>query len=165
MILGDGELRPELEAQRAALRLEDDVLLPGFKQYDELPSWYGAAGCFVHASTSEQWGLVVNEAMASGLPVLVSDRCGCAVDLVQEGRNGFCFDPLDAQKLAGLLDRMSRASTDRVAMGEASRVLISPWGPERFAQGLKIAVERAASAGQRRKSWVAEALLGLLARR
>jgi glycosyltransferase involved in cell wall biosynthesis len=47
----------------------------------------------VHASTTEQWGLVVNEAMAAGLPVLVSDRCGCAPDLVEVGVNGFTFDP------------------------------------------------------------------------
>ena len=58
------------------LGLKSHVLLPGFRQYDELPAYYGLAGAFVHASTTEQWGLVVNEAMASGLPVLVSNRCG-----------------------------------------------------------------------------------------
>src|SRR5207244_4064698 len=79
VLLGDGPLRPELVALLKDLELDGHVLLPGFKQYDELPAYYGLAGAFIHASTTEQWGLVVNEAMASGLPVLVSDRCGCAL--------------------------------------------------------------------------------------
>ena len=72
MILGDGPLHGELLRQRAQLQLESDVIFPGFVQYDQLPLYYGLAGAFVHASTVEQWGLVVNEALASALPVLVS---------------------------------------------------------------------------------------------
>ena len=64
------------------LQLNEHVHLPGFKPYDELPFYYALANAFVHASTTEQWGLVVNEAIASGLPVIVSDRCGCAPELV-----------------------------------------------------------------------------------
>src|SRR5262249_38238680 len=81
VLLGDGPLRAELEAQLSALGLQEFVSMPGFKQYDELPPYYGKASAFVHASTIEPWGLVVNEGMASGLPVLVSNRCGCAQDL------------------------------------------------------------------------------------
>jgi len=92
VLLAGGPLRAELQALRAQLGLEPHLLMPGFRQYPELPGWYQAASGFVHASTSEQWGLVVNEAMAAGLPVLVSSRCGCAVDLVQGGgpRAGRC---------------------------------------------------------------------------
>ena len=94
VVLGDGELRPELERLRGELGLDDVVSFPGYRSYQELPAYYGLASCFVHASTTEQWGLVVNEAMAAGLPVLVSNRCGCAANLVQEdgvqeGGNGF----------------------------------------------------------------------------
>ena len=107
VLLGDGELRADLERRIARADLAGQVILPGFRQYDELPAYYGLAGAFVHAATSEQWGLVVNEAMASGLPVLVSERCGCAPDLVSEGVNGFTFDPCDVDQLAGLMQRVA----------------------------------------------------------
>ncbi len=77
VVLGDGPLKTDLCRLISDLRLNENVHLPGFKQYDELPVYYASANAFVHASTTEQWGLVVNEAIASGLPVIVSDRCGC----------------------------------------------------------------------------------------
>ncbi len=165
VILGDGELRTDLEAHRARLGLERHVSLPGFKQYDELPAWYGLASCFVHASTVEQWGLVVNEAMAAGLPVLVSNRCGCAQDLVREGANGFTFDPLDVEGMARLMYRMAHGETDRAAMGRASREIIADWGPERFADGLARAAEVALSVPRPRPILLDRALLELLLRR
>src|SRR6266480_1394773 len=75
VLLGDGPLRESLKSQLSTLNLNEQVHLPGFKPYDELPVYYALANAFVHASTTEQWGLVVNEAIASGLPVIVSDRC------------------------------------------------------------------------------------------
>ena len=107
VLLGDGSLKSDLCRLISDLSLQHSVLLPGFKQYDELPVYYGLASAFVHASTTEQWGLVVNEAMASGLPVLVSNRCGCAPDLVQEGVNGFTFDPYNVEQLAQLMLKLS----------------------------------------------------------
>jgi 1,2-diacylglycerol 3-alpha-glucosyltransferase len=165
VLLGDGPLRAELEALRAQLGLGSSLLMPGFRQYPELPGWYQAASCFVHASTSEQWGLVVNEAMAAGLPVLVSNRCGCAVDLVQEGVNGFTFDPLDVEQLARLMHRVAHGEVDRAAMAAASGRIIADWGPERFAAGLKAAVECALAQPRRPISALDRALLWALARR
>lgn len=164
-LLGDGALRPELEALRAKLGLGEALLMPGFEQYPELPGWYQAASCFVHASTSEQWGLVVNEAMAAGLPVLVSHRCGCAMDLVQEGVNGFTFDPLDVDQLARLMHRTAHGEIDRAAMGAASRRIIADWGPERFARGLKDAVECALAQPRRGLGLLDRALLWGLTKR
>jgi glycosyltransferase involved in cell wall biosynthesis len=143
VLLGDGPLRETFNTQLSTLNLQGHVLLPGFKQYEELPAYYGLAGAFVHASTTEQWGLVVNEAMASSLPVLVSNRCGCAVDLVQEGVNGFTFDPGDPEQLANLMLRISDFRFPISDFGAASRRIISDWGPERFATGLKKTVEEA----------------------
>ncbi len=71
VLLGDGPLREALNSQLSTLNLHAHVHLPGFKPYDELPVYYALAKAFVHASTTEQWGLVVNEAVASGLPVIV----------------------------------------------------------------------------------------------
>ena len=140
VLLGDGPLRSSIFDLRSSLGLDACVHLPGFKQYEELPLYFGLAGAFVHASTTEQWGLVVNEAMASGLPVLVSNRCGCARDLVQEGVNGFQFDPCNVEQLAQLMLRVSDSRFPVSDFGAASRRIISAWGPERFANGLRDAV-------------------------
>jgi 1,2-diacylglycerol 3-alpha-glucosyltransferase len=144
VILGDGPLRESLNSQLSVLNLHDHVRLPGFKQYDELPVFFGLAEAFVHASTVEQWGLVVNEAMASGLSVLISNRCGCARDLVQEGVNGSTFDPCNVEELAQKMLQLSILNSSQLStMGAASQRIISDWGPERFANGLYNAVATA----------------------
>ena len=145
ILLGDGPLRSELCRLISELGLQEYVRMPGFKQYDELPEYYAGAGAFVHASTTEQWGLVVNEAMASGLPVLVSDRCGCAADLVKEGVNGRTFDPMDVEELARLMVRISTDEEGRLRMGTKSLEIIAEWGPDRFAKGVMDAVNSAVS--------------------
>jgi glycosyltransferase involved in cell wall biosynthesis len=146
VLLGDGPFRPDLCSLISDLSLQDSVLLPGFKQYNELPAYYAHAGAFVHASTTEQWGLVVNEAMASGLPVIVSNRCGCAAELVHEGVNGFAFDPYNVEQLAQLMLKISAFNFPLSAFGSESQRLISSWGPERFARGLRDACQVAVSA-------------------
>ncbi len=167
VLLGDGHLRPSLAAQIERLQVHDHVLLPGFRQYPDLPAYYALAGAFVHASTIEPWGLVVNEAMASRLPVLVSDRCGCAADLVENGRNGFTFDPCDKEKLARLMQQMAAMSPEaRQAMGGESERLVAEWGPRRFAEGLQLAARKAMEAGPQRQANGLDRLLleGLLRR-
>jgi glycosyltransferase involved in cell wall biosynthesis len=165
VLLGDGELRPELERLRAGLGLAEHVLLPGFKGYQELPAFYGLASAFVHPSTTEQWGLVVNEAMATGLPVLVSKPCGCAPDLVEEGRNGWTFDPSDVGALSELMVRVSAMTpADRSALGAASRQIIGCWTPEHFGTGLLEAARIALATPAPRRGLVDRALLRLLSR-
>jgi glycosyltransferase involved in cell wall biosynthesis len=165
VVVGDGPLRPQLEEHRENLGMNECVLMPGCKSYDELPAWYGLASAFVHASTTEQWGLVVNEAMAAGLPVLVSERCGCVPDLVRPGVNGFAFDPYDVAQLAELMLKVSSGGCDRNAMGRAGQEFIRDWGPERFADGLVGAVEMAISAPAPMTSHLDRLLLRALMRR
>lgn len=165
VILGDGVLRAQMEARIAALGLERAVSLPGFANYRALPDWYARAGCFVHPSTNEQWGLVVNEAMAAGLPVLVSARCGCAADLVHPGENGDTFDPYDPSALAERMLRLAHGNTDLSAMGRASRRIIADWGPQRFAAGTREAVSAALASAPRRASPLDFMLLRALAGR
>jgi glycosyltransferase involved in cell wall biosynthesis len=165
VLLGEGELRPDVERRIAGLGLAGMVMLPGFVQYEALPAWYGLAGAFVHASTTEQWGLVVNEAMAAGLPVIVSERCGCAPDLVQDGVNGFTFDPYDVGRLAELMLAIAAEDCDRAAMGAASGRIIADWGPERFAHGLVQAAEVALGRPRPRSTWLDRSLLWALLRR
>ena len=136
IVLGDGPLRAQLETQVREADLGRLVRLPGFATYDRVPQYLGLAEAFVHASTTEQWGLVVNEAMAAGLPVIVSDRCGCAPDLVRHEENGYTFDPFAVGQIAERLWQLSSlAGEKRAAMSAQSRALIANWAPARFAQG------------------------------
>jgi len=103
------------------------VFLLGFKDWAQLPSYYAAADLLVVPSRSDQWCLVVNEAMASGLPVLATRKLGAAQDLILEGRTGFVVPENDAEALASAIDRACR-STDRLhTMGEEAQKLIEPW--------------------------------------
>jgi glycosyltransferase involved in cell wall biosynthesis len=138
-ICGSG---PQARGLKAAAADVPGIHFPGFIQIDEQPFYYGLASAFILASSHfEQWGLVVNEAMAAGLPVLVSRACGCAPDLVREGVNGFTFDPYDVDGLAGLMIRMSSGELNLKAMGEASQVIIAGWTPEVFGENLLKAVD------------------------
>ena len=125
IIAGDGEERAHLEKTIRECGISNHVHLVGAKGYEELPFFYAHAGAFIHASTTEQWGLVVNEAMASGLPVLVSNRCGCAKDLVQDGVNGWTFDPADEGRMADLMKIVVVNEDQRLRMGMKSREMIS----------------------------------------
>ena len=141
VVCGAGPLEPVLRSDAAGLR---GVHFPGFLQAPELSRYYGLAGAFILASSHfEQWGLVVNEAMAAGLPVLVSKTCGCSPDLVQERMNGFTFDPYDVKSLARLMGKMSSDAVDLKTMGDASQRIIAQWTPEVFAENLLKAVDAA----------------------
>jgi len=142
VLLGEGPLRKTLNSQLSTLNFHQCVHLTGFKQYNELPVYYGLAKAFVHASTSEQWGLVVNEAIASGLPVIVSNRCGCAQELVNG--NGFTFDPFNKQQLAEQLLRMASLSGgERKSLSAASCRISANFAPERFGESLEQAARLA----------------------
>ena len=136
VVCGDGDLKPSLQRLATTLKIDHRVHWPGFVQYPDLPAYYALADAFILASTTEQWGLVVNEAMACGLPVLVSSRCGCAPDLVVEGRNGFTFDPFKPEAIAEALKRIPTDETDRARMGSASLEIIAHHGIEAFGKGL-----------------------------
>jgi glycosyltransferase involved in cell wall biosynthesis len=165
VLLGDGPLRPELEQQRAARGLGDSLLMPGFKQIADLPAHYALAGAFILPSIEEPWGLVVNEAMASGLPVLVSQRCGCVPELVHDGVNGFAFDPLDPADLARRMTQISSPDFPADTFRQASAKIIAEWTPERFAQGLAQAVTTAMTTGTVPSTFLQRAILALLLRR
>jgi 1,2-diacylglycerol 3-alpha-glucosyltransferase len=160
VLLGDGPLRETLNSQLSTLTLHQHVHLPGFKQYNELPAYYGLAKAFVHASMTEQWGLVVNEAIASALPVIVSNRCGCAHELVDG--NGFTFDPHNEHELARrLLGIASLSEAERKHLGDNSYRIAANFAPERFCEGLEKAVHLVLNSA-RKPSLSETALLKLL---
>ena len=141
-IVGHGPLEHSLKASVQRAGLEDSIQFFGFQSYDSLPAWYARTACLILPSVSEPWGLVVNEAMASGLPVIVSDRCGCADDLVEDGLNGYIFSAKDADSLTKCMvtfDALSEA--DRRAMGRRSQEIIARFSPETWADAVLRLVE------------------------
>jgi glycosyltransferase involved in cell wall biosynthesis len=128
---------------RTAQSGDADVFFHGFRQIEELPEFYAFATAFVLPSREEEWGLVVNEAMACGLPVLVSKVAGCARDLVRDGENGFIFDPHKPEELADRMERLAGELGLAGAMGAASQRIIADWGCERFAAAAREAIEKA----------------------
>src|SRR6266581_1042185 len=158
VMLGDGPMRETFNTQLSTLNLHSHVHLPGFKQYDELPVYYALANAFVHASTTEQWGLVVNEAIASGLPVIVSERCGCVPELVQD--NGFTFNPMDEHELAAEMLKMTTLADDeRKRLADNSYRIAANFAPERFSEGLERAASVAMGVPQKRFGVTDRALL------
>jgi 1,2-diacylglycerol 3-alpha-glucosyltransferase len=132
-IVGDGPQRNELEALNRTLGMEQCVVFPGHKTNYELIAWYAFAECFILPSRREPWGLVTNEAMAAGLPVIVSNRCGCAEDLVVEGDNGYTFDPADPDALTSVMLHFTQPSGVRAQMGMASQQIVAAYSPKSWA--------------------------------
>jgi glycosyltransferase involved in cell wall biosynthesis len=108
-----------------------NVFLPGFKQKEEIPQYLAVSDVLVLPSISEPWGLVVNEAMAAGLPVLVSERCGCYPDIVIDGSNGFSFNPSSTEELYGLMKNVVEREYDLEKMGYASLEIIKDYTAEK----------------------------------
>lgn len=99
LFVGDGVLREELENYSRENNLSN-VYFTGFKNQTELPEFYAISDIFVLPSgEGETWGLVVNEAMCFGLPIIVSDRVGCGINLVKDGENGYIFPLGDSNRL------------------------------------------------------------------
>ncbi|MCA9510870.1 MAG: glycosyltransferase family 4 protein [Myxococcales bacterium] len=137
---GEGAQRGELEE---AIRqgAVPDVVVAGFLNQTEMPRAYAAADILCLPSrATETWGLVVNEGMSFGLPVIVSDRVGCGVDLARDGENGFVVDSVDALERA--LEALVADADLRSRYGARSREIIASWGVPECADGIVGAVRR-----------------------
>lgn len=115
------------------------VYFPGFRQIEELPRFYAAAAAFIHPAFEEPWGLVINEAMAAGLPVLSGSNVGAAEELIEEGETGWTFDATDLGAMASAMTRLaSLPVADRLAMGARAADLLEERCPTRaFGQGIR----------------------------
>jgi glycosyltransferase involved in cell wall biosynthesis len=109
----------------------------GFVNQAAIPKHYAMADVFVLPSTYEPRGAVINEAMACGLPVVVTDRCGSIGDIVLDGDNAFIYPAGDASALAEIMDRMTADAALRARMGERSREIIAGWDYARGVEGIK----------------------------
>ena len=97
--------------------------------------YYGLADLFVLPSIREEWGLVLNEAAASGLPLIATETTGAAFDLIDEGKNGFCVPGGDHEALRNAILKVFGNSELRKSMGEYSRKKVEGFSPEKCAEG------------------------------
>lgn len=141
VFLGDGELRPQLEAFTRQHGLQDGVHFAGFVNQLDLPKRYAMCDVFVLPSIYEPRGAVINEAMACGLPVIVTDRCGSIGDIVLEGENAFIHPAGDANALARSMDLLTADDELRQRMAQRSREIIATWDYARGVAGVKQMLE------------------------
>ena len=136
-IVGHGPLESSLRVATAQAGLTELVRFAGFQSYESLPEWYAQASCLILPSASEPWGLVVNEAMASGLPVVISDRCGCVDDLVRDGQNGYIFHAEESESLTERMLTFETLTEEHLeTMGGRSREMIASFSPDTWADAV-----------------------------
>ena len=127
LLVGDGPERSNLEKLAGDAGIADQLIFAGAFPWYQVPDWLAQSDVLVLPSKSEPWGLVVNEAMVCGMPVIVSETCGCAADLVRDGMNGFTFDharQTDLEKhLTFFIENPGRID----GMGQESLKLIAPF--------------------------------------
>lgn len=124
VLAGDGPAREDLE-RLAREHGIDRVHFPGYVPYPELPALYAASDLFVHPARRERWGVSVQEALACGLPVVVSSRVGAGQDLIETGGNGFLYTVGDDGELALRIGEALALPPERVR--ERSREILARW--------------------------------------
>jgi 1,2-diacylglycerol 3-alpha-glucosyltransferase len=159
VLVGNGPDRGNLERAVRKLGLRD-VQFRDFASQEELAGLYGLAHALVLPSHGETWGLVINEAMACGLPIMASRGCGCATTLVENGRNGWRFDPETVEDMTTCIIRLDSLSQEEWAcMSRRSRKIIANWGLKRFCEGVWEAVCFVQNAPTKRLSPIDRAIL------
>ena len=139
VFVGDGPARSALLQCAAAIN-PGSIQLVGFAQREQLAAYYALADVFVFPTLTDPWGLVVNEAMACGLPVIASDSAGCASDLVESGWNGRVVTGGNVGQLTNAMNELATDGELRSLMGRRSRERIEQYSPEAWAAGLASAV-------------------------
>jgi 1,2-diacylglycerol 3-alpha-glucosyltransferase len=140
VFVGDGSERRALEKKAAQIG-QGEIRSLGFVHREELPKIYTLAEALIFPTHSDPWGLVVNEAMACGLPVIATDVAGCTQDLVEDGWNGFVVAPNDISSLSEAMQKLISDSQLRVQMGVRSRERIQAYSAAAWAKGIVEAVE------------------------
>lgn len=121
------------------IKMKEDMNLPqihyvGFKNKKDLADYYCAADCFVFLSRKEAWGLVVNEAMSYGIPIISSNNCIAATELVKDGENGFIIDLMDTELIAKRIRFIVGNEEIKSKFGEVSQRIIKNYTIEKMAE-------------------------------
>src|SRR5579872_624059 len=142
VFVGDGAARHALEAESSRVE-PGTVKFAGFAQREQLASYYALADMLILPTYTDTWGLVVNEAMACGLPVILSEAAGCGADLVTDNWNGRIVPPKDVKALAFAMGALA-SQTDRLArMSVNSKSRILEYSPGEWCRGIVRMMEAA----------------------
>ena len=154
--LGDGALREEIRSFPCAPNLHQRLL--GAVPYAELPQFYSQVDVLAFPTLLDEWGLVVNEAMAAGLPVMGSIYAQAVTELVVEGETGWIFDPKSSASVQGVLDRVHATPPEALAdMREAARARIAGLTPQTAAQKIYRAALGSGGSRQAPTGWTTQA--------
>jgi len=134
VLVGNGPLLADLQAQARELGIENSVNFAGSADLEKLTGYYLAATCLILPSRSEPWGLVVNEALSYGCPAIVSNNCGCVVDLISDGETGYKFVTDDVSDLKEKMELVLSTLVDRKLTAEKCIEMISKFTPDVAAQ-------------------------------
>jgi len=140
VIIGDGECKNEFQALCKELNIENDVLFLGMIENKELPPYYSLCNIFVLPASGEPWGLVLNEAMQFGKPVIATDGVGAAYDLIEDGENGFRVPEKDSDALYNAMKKIISNPELEKKMGEESKRIIEGFTYETMADGFRKAL-------------------------
>lgn len=134
IIVGNGPMEEELKKEAAPF---ERIFFVGFKNQTETRAFYHASDLLYVPSEYETWGLVINEAFASGIPALVTSTCGASGDLVLHGETGFSYPVGNVPRAISFVDRLMKHPAQSKAMGEnAKRKVITDYTPENFADSI-----------------------------
>ena len=144
VLVGAGRLQTQLE--RRATELGLSVTFAGWRSGDELLEAYAITDIFVLFSRREPWGIVVNEAAASGLPLVLTDAVGAAADLLIPGENGELVRSGDIEMQASAIARLANDAELRARYGTRSRQLVAPWNYDSSVESFVAAIRDAKAA-------------------
>ncbi|MCF0055703.1 glycosyltransferase family 4 protein [Dyadobacter sp. CY356] len=136
LFVGDGPAREKLKEISGAYANKGIIEFAGGHPWYKVPAWLAKSDVLILPSKSEPWGLVVNEAMVCGMPVIVSEKCGCADDLVRNGVNGFLFNPESQPELEIALQFFIKNPEKIDSMGKESLKIIQPFSSKTVAKAM-----------------------------
>lgn len=139
ILVGEGKDKKKYLEYCRSHRLKN-VFFEGFKQQDELPLYYGVADLIVLPSFREEWGLVLNEAAAGGLPLIGTEVSGAAYDLIEDGKTGFLIPPRNSEVLKNKILQLLENARLKESMGLHAKEKADQYSPSRSAEGFLAAI-------------------------
>jgi glycosyltransferase involved in cell wall biosynthesis len=139
ILAGEGPQQADLQALQAPPSLQ--LSFVGHLTTEELAATFARSSLYAFPTLGDEWGMVVNESLAAGLPILASIHAQASIELIQDGNNGWLFDPTDeANILLGIERALQTEPLELEAMSAAARASVSEWTPEKFAERMKDAI-------------------------